>query len=126
VRLEDWNTARRKVAGWYDRAFSPLGGITPVSVDAPEDAVYHLYVVRVADRDGLRAYLQSRGIASGLHYPEPIHLQPAYRCLGYGKGAFPQAEAWARELVSLAIHPYVTQEQADLVISAVQEWLQRQ
>jgi dTDP-4-amino-4,6-dideoxygalactose transaminase len=70
--------------------------------------VYHVYVVRLADRDAWRARLTEAGVQTGVHYPIPVHLQPAYRDLGYGAGDFPVAERAATEVLSLPIYPELT------------------
>jgi dTDP-4-amino-4,6-dideoxygalactose transaminase len=77
--------------------------------------VYHLYVVRVSDRDQWRARLTEAEVQTGIHYPIPVHLQPAYRDLGYGAGAFPVAEQAAREVLSLPLFPEMTPEQVDTI-----------
>jgi dTDP-4-amino-4,6-dideoxygalactose transaminase len=77
--------------------------------------VFHIYAVRLADRDRWRARLADVGIQTGVHYPVPLHLQPAYRDLGYGPGAFPVAEAAAREVLSLPLFPEMTEAQLDEV-----------
>ena len=84
--------------------------------------VYHLYVVRSAHRDALRAHLTERGIGTLVHYPHPIYLQDAYRDLGYQPGACPNAERAAATICSLPLHPHVTPEQVDRVASAIREF----
>jgi len=77
--------------------------------------VYHLYVVEVDNRDAVRAALDAAGIESGIHYPVPLHLTPAYRSLGYAVGDFPVAERMAGRTLSLPMHPYLTPEQTEYV-----------
>jgi dTDP-4-amino-4,6-dideoxygalactose transaminase len=81
--------------------------------------VFHLYVVRTKRRDALLAHLNERGIGAAIHYPRPLHLQPAYADLGHKRGEFPQAEAWADECLSLPIYPELTEEQQDRVVAEV-------
>jgi dTDP-4-amino-4,6-dideoxygalactose transaminase len=84
--------------------------------------VYHLYVIQVAgDRDAVLSYLHEQGIGAGIHYPTPVHLQPALAKLGYQAGDFPKAEAAARSIISLPIYPELTQEQVARVAQAVGE-----
>jgi dTDP-4-amino-4,6-dideoxygalactose transaminase len=81
--------------------------------------VYHLYVVRVVPRDALIEALKVAGISTGIHYPIPVHLQPACRALGYRQGDFPIAEQFAAEVVSLPMYPQISAEQVDRVVEAV-------
>ena len=101
--LRDWNAARRRIAGEYDRQLSSLSKITFTNYD--EGAVYHLYVVRMDRRDEQVATLNNAGIAAQIHYPYAIHEHKAYACLGHKAGAFPQAERWARTCLSLPLYP---------------------
>ncbi len=84
--------------------------------------VYHLYVVRVQDREALQAHLADAGIGTGVHYPIPLHLQKAYAHLGYKKGAFPLTERVASEIVSLPMFPQMTNQQQDEVIKHIKEF----
>jgi dTDP-4-amino-4,6-dideoxygalactose transaminase len=81
--------------------------------------VWHLYVVRHALRDRLRAALADAGIGTGLHYPEPLHLQRAYAAMGHGPGSFPESEAWAREGLSLPMFPGLDDERIDRVVDVL-------
>jgi dTDP-4-amino-4,6-dideoxygalactose transaminase len=85
--------------------------------------VYHLYVVRTRDRDGMMAALKQAGIGSGIHYPVPLHLQKAYVSLGYGEGSFPVAERVAREILSLPMFPQLTAAQQARVAAEVAAFL---
>jgi dTDP-4-amino-4,6-dideoxygalactose transaminase len=85
--------------------------------------VYHLYVVRVQDREALQARLGKAGIGTGIHYPIPLHQQKAYEHLGYNTGDFPVTERIAREIVSLPLFPQLLYSQQDQVVSAVKEFL---
>jgi dTDP-4-amino-4,6-dideoxygalactose transaminase len=105
--LDAWNDARRRHARLYGELLPQSLVVLPVETDCAEP-VYHLYVIRVTDRDGLRSYLQDRGIATGIHYPIPIHLQPAYRDLGYEKGSFPITEEHANQVLSLPMYAELT------------------
>jgi dTDP-4-amino-4,6-dideoxygalactose transaminase len=81
--------------------------------------VWHLYVIQVSDRDGLRAHLDERGIATGIHYPIPIHLQTAYRDLGYRRGDFPVTERAANSILSLPMYAELPPTAIEEVASAV-------
>ena len=87
--------------------------------------VYHLYVIQVDDRDGLQKYLGEKGIASGLHYPIPLHLQEAYAHLGYKEGDFPVAERAAKRILSLPMYPELSEEQIDFVCEKTAEFIKR-
>jgi dTDP-4-amino-4,6-dideoxygalactose transaminase len=116
--LGEWNKKRRQLAHCYDERLAGSGVVTPRE---PGDAthVYHLYVVRHARRDELQASLRQQGIGSLVHYPVPVHLQPAYRDLGHQAGAFPDAEAAAREVLSLPLWPELREGEVATVADAV-------
>jgi len=119
--LDDWNRARVGHAAYYSAGLYSSDVETPVT--APDrDHVFHLYVVRSPCRDELRDHLTSRGIQTGLHYPVPLHLQPAYESLGYRLGAFPVAERWAQEALSLPIFAEMRRDQLDEVILGVKSF----
>ena len=121
-RLDDWNAARARVAGWYAERLADLPGVQPIAT-APwtERHVHHLYVVRLertAPASALRS-LSEQGISAGVHYPRPVHLQPAFQDLGHAEGAFPVAERLAREILSLPMFPELTEDQVDQVVQAL-------
>ncbi|HTZ33115.1 MAG TPA: DegT/DnrJ/EryC1/StrS family aminotransferase [Methylomirabilota bacterium] len=122
--LAGWNESRRNLAHRYHELFADLKDSVVVPAEAPwTQGVYHLYVVRVSDREALQAALAEAGIGTGIHYPIPLHLQKAYEHLGYKKGAFPVTERVASEIVSLPMFPQMTHAQQDLVAVAVKEQL---
>ena len=110
------NNGRRRAAGRYDGQLRGVAGVTPIAVRDDVEAVYHLYVVQVDDRDAVRERLGAQGVESGIHYPVPLHLQPAYSSLGYARGDFPVAEALAPRILSLPMFPGLTDEQIDFVV----------
>lgn len=120
--LDAWNDARRGHARHYNELLAQIPGI--VIPDVPDYAtpVYHLYVIRVDQRDSLRAALQEKGISTGIHYPIPIHLQDAYRDLGYPVGSFPITERYAGQTLSLPMYAELTSEQIVYVAEAIREW----
>jgi dTDP-4-amino-4,6-dideoxygalactose transaminase len=120
--LETWNSQRRAAAQFYTEALATEGDLRLPSQPEGSDPVWHLYVVRTSNPEGLAAFLAERGIQTGRHYPEPPHLTPAYRSLGCGPGDFPVAEALAREGLSLPLYPGVTEEQLAWVCDAVREY----
>ncbi len=103
-RLEEWNDRRRTRAALYSRVLADARVVVPRPAEAVEP-VWHLYVIRAAARDRLRATLAADGVQTGIHYPIPIHRQPAYRDLGYPRGAFPVTERYAEEILSLPMYP---------------------
>jgi dTDP-4-amino-4,6-dideoxygalactose transaminase len=105
--LDDANASRRRIAGEYDRLLSGLPLQTPV-VAAWAEPVFHLYVIQVEERDALQAHLARAGVATGIHYPIPIHLQPAYEDLGHRRGDFPVTERLAERILSLPMYPAMT------------------
>jgi dTDP-4-amino-4,6-dideoxygalactose transaminase len=112
--LETWTEARRQVALAYDAQLAWAGIQRPVRPEGREH-VYHVYAIRVRHRDALRKKLAAKGIQTGIHYPTPVHLQPAYSDLGYGPGSFPVAESFSAETLSLPIYPEITREQVDRI-----------
>jgi len=123
-RLAGWNEARRAAAERYHTLLSGLDEVVrPQTLDGNEH-VWHLYVVRVPDRDRVLKELQAAGIGAGIHYPAPIHLTPAFAGLGYGEGAFPVAERVARELLSLPLFAEITAGQQEQVALALSSALQ--
>ena len=122
--LSEWNSTRQQAARHYNELFSvsEAGVIMPYEPSWSR-AVYHLYVVRCADRDGLRDTLSREGIGTGIHYPIPLHLQKAYASLGYKKGDFPVAEELAGQIVSLPMSTSLTASQQQRVVEAVEHTL---
>jgi len=121
--LDDWNNQRRALAEKYDKL---LAG-APVSTCPPGPEcrhVYHLYAIRTEKRDALQEFLKSKGVGTAIHYPTPIHLQPAYKHLGYRPGDFPVAESWAREILSLPMFVGLRDEEIEYVAAAVVEFFQ--
>ncbi len=113
--LDGGNAARRSHARHYDELLAGLEHLTAPPAAAYGVHVYHLYVVRVPERDRILQALARRGIACGIHYPKPVHLQDAYRSLGLGLGSFPVAERCAGEFLSLPMFPELTPTQIDTV-----------
>lgn len=121
--LAAWNEARRAAARDYDSALEGRHGVTVTRVGDEVAAVYHLYVVMVEDRDGVRERLGERGVESGIHYPVPLHVQPAYDGLGYSAGDFPVAERRAERMLSLPMFPEIDKAQRAYVVAALEQAL---
>ena len=121
--LDRWTGRRREIAERYRRGLSDL----PLEVPTVrhEDHVWHLFVVRTAQRDALRERLTAAAIETGLHYPVPNHRQPCLQHLGFGRQSFPVSEAWAQQGLSLPLFYGMTDAQADRVVAAVREFFAR-
>jgi dTDP-4-amino-4,6-dideoxygalactose transaminase len=125
--LDGWNAARRSRAALYDQLLQDVPGIVTPCVLPHVEPVYHLYVIRVTDgrRDVLQRYLNEAGIATGLHYPIPVHLQQAYASLGHKPGDFPVSEQLAAQGLSLPMYPELTDEQVQYVAAKIREFMTR-
>jgi len=123
--LQAWTEVRQFLAERYQKYLADLPIQLP-AVGADRSHVWHLFVVLHGTRDRFRQSLESRGIATGLHYPIPLHLQEAYAHLGYSKGDFPVAERIGRECLSLPLFPEMTIRQQDAVIEAVTDYLREE
>ena len=116
--LEKWNAARRWNAKLYQESLEGSGVVTPTEA-AGADSVWHLYVIRTEQRDELKDHLINRDIRASIHYPIPIHLQPAYQDLEYKRGAFPVTESYAQQLLSLPMYAEMTQAQIEFVAKTI-------
>jgi len=118
--LAEWNRKRREVAVGYHQLLQPLAEIImPPYEPSSSNAVYHLYVIRSKDRDGLQRHLAEAGIGTGVHYPVALHLQKAYLDMGYKEGDFPISERAAAEVLSLPMYPQLRLEQQQRVAKEV-------
>jgi len=111
AHLAKWNTQRGDRAAEYNRLLAGNEFVSSPYEPSWSRAVYHLYVIRTSDRDGLINHLKAAGIGTGIHYPIPLHLQRAYASLNYSAGDFPVAESVAAEIVSLPMFPQLTADQ---------------
>jgi dTDP-4-amino-4,6-dideoxygalactose transaminase len=125
--LAGWNAERRERASEYKRLFEKI--VTGIEIPFEPSwsrAVYHLYVVRFVDREGLMSHLKDAGIGTGIHYPIPLHLQKAYESLGYQTGDFPVTERVAREIISLPMFPQLTADQQGRVTDEALRFVEQQ
>lgn len=122
--LDEWNTRRRRAADRYRELLAGLPAV-PQAVANDVEAAYHLFVVRLSERDRVLAQLHAMGIGAGVHYPVALHMQPAYAHLGYGAGSFPHAERAAAEVLSLPLYPEITEAQLVEVASALRRALEK-
>jgi dTDP-4-amino-4,6-dideoxygalactose transaminase len=118
-RLEKWNELRVRAAARYDRLLADVPGVRRPLLGADGQHVWHLYVVRVAERDRVLAELGRAGVGAGIHYPYPVHLTGAYAHLGLGRGTAPVAETAAGEILSLPMHPHLSEDQQDRVVAVL-------
>jgi dTDP-4-amino-4,6-dideoxygalactose transaminase len=126
--LDGWTEGRRANAARYRALFRDAGLLDRVTLPAEPAGCRHIYnqfVIRVADRDGLRAHLDERGIGTEIYYPVPFHLQPCFADLGYHRGDFPKAERAAAESLALPVYSELTEAQQEAVVSAIGEFVQR-
>jgi dTDP-4-amino-4,6-dideoxygalactose transaminase len=123
-RLEHWNDRRRAAAAYYTQLLGNRPGVRlPVSAEGNID-VWHLYVVRVSERDRVLGALMDAGIGAGVHYPVPVHLTAAFAHLGYAAGSFPVAEQAAATMLSLPMYPHITTDQQQYVVENLDEVLE--
>lgn len=122
AHLDDWNAQRRQAAEWYAELLAPLGDQVLLPYVPPgHEPVYHLYVIQVAERDALLEKLKAAGIEGGIHYPIPLHEQPAYRYMGHQPEDFPHTHQAARQILSLPLFPEITLQQCETVVAVVRE-----
>lgn len=125
THLEEWTKGRQRNAARYDALFkdaSLLDRLRLPTVTAENRHVYNQYVIRAPKRDQLRAFLQEQGVGTEIYYPSPLHLQACYKDLGYGKGAFPQAERAAAETLALPIYAELTADQQAYVVETIRQF----
>lgn len=117
--LEKWNQARQEKAGYYNQRFAGIGDIKIPQTRSYNEVIYHQYTLRTAKRDALVEFLGQNGVPVAVHYPIPLHMQPAFEFLGHKNGSFPVAEEAASQVFSLPIYPEITREQQDRVVDAI-------
>lgn len=117
--LDEWNNQRRHWANQLNERLADIPELTLPQTAHDRTHVYHLYVIQTACRDALLNYLHDQGIFAGIHYPIPLHLQPAFQSLGYKPGSFPVSEQLGNECLSLPLFPEMTQEEVETIAQAV-------
>ena len=118
--LDDWNKRRQRIAEFYSQSLKGIPGLMLPWVPELTDPVWHLFVVRHAERERLQEHLAAAGIDTLIHYPLPPHLQTAYSEMRFSAGAFPEAERMAAEVLSLPMGPHLTQSQQERVVTEIQ------
>jgi dTDP-4-amino-4,6-dideoxygalactose transaminase len=121
--LDRWNAARRRIAGWYQQRLEGIADLTLLQPPKDTESVWHQFVIFHPRRDRLRSQLAEEGIATGIHYPVPLHLQPAYASLGLHAGAFPIAERQAETCLSLPMYPELEEADVDRIAHAIRRSL---
>jgi dTDP-4-amino-4,6-dideoxygalactose transaminase len=121
--LPGWNRARREWAARYRELLRDEPRVRIVEERGGAEGVYHLFVIRVRDRDSVRKKLNDAGVGAGIHYPIPLHLQECYKDLGYKAGDFPVTETMAGEILSLPLYPEMTEEQVRYVVEQLKKAL---
>ncbi|MEJ2637190.1 MAG: DegT/DnrJ/EryC1/StrS family aminotransferase, partial [Calditrichia bacterium] len=117
--LDEWNRTRREIASYYSEGLKGHGITTPFVADYAEH-IYHQYTIQTENRDGLQNFLNERKIPNAIHYPIPLHIQPAFKELsGYQEGSFPVAEKIAGRVISLPMHPDLNREEMDYIIESI-------
>lgn len=121
--LDEWTEARRRNAALYNKLLAGVPHVVTPRESEYAKAVYHLYVIRTDNRDGLAEHLASKGISTGIHYPIPVHLQKAYSSLGFGEGDYPITEKASKEILSLPMYPELKEEEISSVAEAIKEFV---
>lgn len=120
--LDKWNKKRRAHADFYNNYFKNIENIKIPFSPGWAVPVYYVYTVRLKDREKLRKYLSKKGIATGIYYPLPLHLQPAYKYLGYKKGDFKETEKMADEILSLPIYPELSKKDQVFIVKTIRNF----
>jgi dTDP-4-amino-4,6-dideoxygalactose transaminase len=123
--LNDWTTERQKIAGWYQEGLKGVGDLILPATAEKATHVYHLFVVRTKQRDGLLEHLAKSGIGSSIHYPVPVYLQQAYKYLNYKKGYFPIAESIADTCLSLPLYIGLKEEEVEKVCEEIKKYFNK-
>ncbi|MCZ6704099.1 MAG: DegT/DnrJ/EryC1/StrS family aminotransferase, partial [Ignavibacteria bacterium] len=119
--IDDWTKRRREIARFYNEVFAQISEVITPKESSWAEAVYHLYVVQVPNRDIVKQKLNAAGIGAGIHYPIALHLQKAYGFLNLKKGSYPVSEKAAESVLSLPNYPEMTDEMVEYVVEKVKE-----
>lgn len=123
--LEDWNRRRREIASIYTKRLNDIEDLTlPPQGDNDIKPAWYVYAVRTSLRDELISFLDEKGIETGINYERPVHLQPPYREMGYEEGMYPKSERWSREVLSLPMHPHLSDEEVDHITKSVRRFFE--
>jgi len=124
--LKNWTIERQKIAEYYNQKLSKVGDIVTPEILVDRTHIFHQYTITTKYREKLQNYLKEKGIPAMIYYPLPLHLQPAFKYLGYKKGDFPKAEKAAKEVLSLPIYPELSGKNQDFIIKTIKKFYERQ
>jgi dTDP-4-amino-4,6-dideoxygalactose transaminase len=122
-RLDQWNKKRIEAASLYKKYLMDIDKIVLPHEDASGKHVYHIFAIRIQNRDRIQEVLRKKGVTAMVHYPVPLHLQEVYKSLGYKKGDFPVAERISHEVLCLPIFPHIKKQQIKFVADKIKEWI---
>lgn len=117
--LDKWNAGRRRIAKIYDEKFKDSNVVTPIIAEENE-TIYHQYVLQCDDRDAMLVKLKEKGVATGVYYPVPLHLQKVYKDLGYKEGDMPIAEYLSHRTFAIPVYPELTEEEINYIVESIQ------
>ncbi len=125
--LKEWNKKRGEKAAYYTNQFSRLGKLTTPYITPGNTHIFHQYTIRIKNgkRDKLKKYLKKEGMSTMTYHPLPLHLQPAFKYLGYKKGDFPEAEKAAKEVLSLPIYPELANKQIKFIVNSIKNFCEK-
>jgi dTDP-4-amino-4,6-dideoxygalactose transaminase len=124
--LKKWTQKRQEIAKYYNQKLSGVGDVIIPEISSERTHIFHQYTIRTKYRDKLQKYLKEKGIPTMIYYPLPLHLQPAFKYLGYKKGDFSESEKAAQEVLSLPIYPELSQKEQDFIIRKIKEFYENQ
>jgi perosamine synthetase len=123
-KLDEWNQRRREIASMYSEHLNGVGDLVlPPNGDDVLPAWY-VYAVRTSRRDELASSLEQDGIEVGINYETPVHLHPPYREMGYEEGMYPESERWSREVLSLPMHPHLSDKEVNHIINSIKRFFE--
>jgi len=120
--LKKWIKKRQEIANYYNQFLQGIGDIQVPEILLDRTHTFHQYTIRTKNRDKLKKYLEKNGIPTMIYYPIPLHLQPAFKCLGYKKGDFPEAEKASKEVLSLPIYPELSKKEQEFIVRKIKEF----
>jgi len=118
--LDKWNSRRREIAKIYDEKFKNLNVVVPI-IDEENETVYHQYILQCENRDAILNKLKERGVATGVYYPVPLHLQKVYKDLGYKEGDMPVAEYLSHRTFAIPVYPELTEQEINYIVESIKE-----
>ncbi len=124
-KLAAWTKKRQANAKFFIDNLSGIDGLRLPITKEYSNHVYHQFTLRYEKRDELLAFLQERGVGSAIHYPKPIHLQPAYSFLGIGEGSFPVSEKVSKDIFSIPVYPELSQDELDYIVATIKEFFSK-